>query len=152
MIYQIITFVSLFVASSYAAVEADRVTTLPGFVGTLPSTHYSGYLPVGEISGVPGQLHYWLIESENDPVNDPLVLWLNGGPGSSSLIGLLTENGQISTNDESLLNPIDGVPMFVCGSAYSNEQGWVEGAIHTADTMLEKYFNVTSILADTSPF
>ena len=57
-----------------------------------------------------GQLHYWLIESTNNPSTDPIVLWLNGGPGSSSLIGLLTENGQIVTNDDSLTNEVDGVP------------------------------------------
>ena len=90
--------------------ESDKVTSLPGYKGELPSTHYSGYLPVGELSKSPGQLHYWFIESESSPSEDPVVLWLNGGPGSSSLIGLLTENGQIVTNDNSLTSPIDGVP------------------------------------------
>lgn len=62
------------------------------------------------MSSSPGQLHYWLIESTNNPSTDPIVLWLNGGPGSSSLIGLLTENGQIVTNDNSLTEEIDGIP------------------------------------------
>lgn len=106
-----------------SAIESDKVTSLPGYSGTLPTTHYSGLIPVGTISGVPGHLHYWLIESENDPANDPVVLWLNGGPGSSSLIGLLTENGQIVTNDESLTNPIDGVPQV-----FYNKYGWTTKA------------------------
>jgi len=97
----------------HAAIDSDKMTSLPGYAaGNLPSTHYSGYIPTGTLSGVAGQLHYWLIESTNDAANDPIVLWLNGGPGSSSLIGLLTENGQIVTNDESLTNEIDGVPQI----------------------------------------
>ncbi|EDQ88901.1 uncharacterized protein MONBRDRAFT_37373 [Monosiga brevicollis MX1] len=109
----------------HAAPAADEVTSLPGWDKALPSKHYSGHIPVGKENNPTGYLHYWsdhpptqmaspiphpantwranrFIESENDPSNDPVVLWLNGGPGSSSLIGLLTENGQFNTNDDSI--------------------------------------------------
>lgn len=34
-----------------------------------------------------------LVESQQSPSSDPLVLWLSGGPGCSSLSGFLTELG-----------------------------------------------------------
>jgi len=55
----------------------------------MPSRHFSGFLD----NGKGGSLHYWLVESERDPESDPVRLWLNGGPGASSLMGFLTEIG-----------------------------------------------------------
>ena len=82
-----------------------EITSLPGWDGPLPSKMYSGYLPVGKTSGVKGHIHYWFIESESDPVNDPVVYWTNGGPGGSGITtGLLTEMGAFQLDINSLDN------------------------------------------------
>ncbi|KAF0697753.1 Aste57867_11585 [Aphanomyces stellatus] len=39
------------------------------------------------------KMFYWFVESQSSPEDDPLVMWLNGGPGCSSLGGFFTELG-----------------------------------------------------------
>ena len=38
-------------------------------------------------------LFYYLVLSERDPATDPVVIWLNGGPGCSSFDGFVYGNG-----------------------------------------------------------
>ena len=41
-------------------------------------------------------LYYYFVVSENKPSEDPVVLWLNGGPGCSSFDGFIYEHGDHS--------------------------------------------------------
>uniref|UniRef100_S4RGP6 Carboxypeptidase n=1 Tax=Petromyzon marinus TaxID=7757 RepID=S4RGP6_PETMA len=72
-----------------AAPVEDEISYLPGLAKQPAFRHYSGYL---DASGTK-RLHYWFVESQSNPSKDPLVLWLNGGPGCSSMEGLLAEHG-----------------------------------------------------------
>jgi hypothetical protein len=86
------------VATSFLAVAAPPgalVTSVPGFGNKqqLPSKHYAGYVTVDERHG--RRLFYYLVESERDPARDPVVLWLNGGPGCSSFDGFVYEHGTV---------------------------------------------------------
>lgn len=82
---------------------ADRVTHLPGLNAPLPSPWYSGYLSY-EFHGHTIHTHYVLVEAEDlgDNSVKPLIYWTNGGPGASSLFGLMTELGPLLFSDDSL--------------------------------------------------
>jgi serine carboxypeptidase-like clade 1 len=50
------------------------------------------------------RLFYYFVESERNPPKDPVVLWLNGGPGCSSFDGFVYEHGKYSSHQVSLFN------------------------------------------------
>ena len=41
-----------------------------------------------------------------------------------------------------IVQPRAGLPVYICGEAYSREQGWVEGALQTAEIMLQQKFKL----------
>ncbi|XP_054157691.1 venom serine carboxypeptidase-like [Oppia nitens] len=73
-----------------AAQQASLVTGLPDAPNI---TSYSGYLTVNK--KFKSNMFFWYFPALNKDKRAPLLLWLNGGPGSTSMIGLFTENGPL---------------------------------------------------------
>src|SRR5699024_296861 len=81
----------LFAHQSYGAFpgSVDEIKHLPGQPPDMSFKQYSGYLDGGKGH----QMFYWLMESETNPAVAPVVLWLSGGPGASSISDSFIENG-----------------------------------------------------------
>eukprot|EP01052_Picozoa_sp_SAG31_P036382 SAG31_NODE_4531_length_3158_cov_4.651193_5_plen_173_part_00 len=107
-----------FVGHAEAEVAADEIKNLPGWDKPLPSKHYSGYL---DAANGTKHMHYYLQLSEGDPKSDPVTLWMNGGPGCTSLKGGFEELGQLVFNRHSFVENTSAAPKM-----YYNPQGWTQ--------------------------
>lgn len=78
------------------------VKNLPGLNEEI--TSYAGLLPGDEKTG--GKIFYWMVECSKNPESAPVMIWLNGGPGCSSMDGLFLELGPFRIDGDSVhINP-----------------------------------------------
>ena len=86
--------------------RTDEIRALPGALSSLSFEQYSGYGMVNSTND--RHLFYWVVESQLSPSQDPLVLWLNRGPGCTSLgMGFMTEHGPFRPNANNTLRRND---------------------------------------------
>ncbi|XP_047167728.1 serine carboxypeptidase 1-like [Vigna umbellata] len=108
------THSSAYVAPQEGLQQADKIVALPGQPYGVNFDQYSGYVTVDPEAG--RALFYYFVESPYNPSTKPLVLWLNGGPGCSSLgYGAFEELGPFRINS-------DGKTL------YRNKDAWNEVA------------------------
>ena len=90
-------FLSLLLSSSSS-------TSLPSWTlvaNDYNRTIFSGYLPINKSGGSDSSLFYVFYSSENKTnTSAPIIIWMNGGPGSSSMLGNFYENGPFQLIEE----------------------------------------------------
>lgn len=71
MISKVSAFAALAAVGLAVDPTADRIDNLPGLTWSINFKQYSGYLNLTNGHN----LHYWFVESQNNPSTDPVVLW-----------------------------------------------------------------------------
>ncbi|KAK3257530.1 hypothetical protein CYMTET_33381 [Cymbomonas tetramitiformis] len=95
------TILFLHARPSFSLIPQHAVHNLPGGPSPLPhGPHYAGHLPFAD--GLYSSFYY--LAPHPDPAK-PLLVWMNGGPGASSLMGLFTELGPLLINGQSRPRP-----------------------------------------------
>uniref|UniRef100_A0A0N5C9R6 Carboxypeptidase n=1 Tax=Strongyloides papillosus TaxID=174720 RepID=A0A0N5C9R6_STREA len=93
-----ISFLFFVIKLSNGIKEDDLVNPVPGLIFKSNFKTYSGYLN-GSADGS-WKMHYMLTTSKTNPDTDPVLLWLNGGPGCSSFSGGFEELGPYYINSD----------------------------------------------------
>jgi serine carboxypeptidase-like clade 4 len=96
-------FVSCLCVLLGSALAGQQVIGLPNSA-QITDISYSGYINVDPTT-TGAELFYWWFQSRDQPDKDPVVLWMTGGPGCSSELAVLFENGPFSVDDSLTLIP-----------------------------------------------
>ncbi len=60
--------------------KADQILNLPGADKlNFNFNQFSGYLSIDGVKTGSKKMHYWMVESMNNPATDPIAFWTNGG-------------------------------------------------------------------------
>lgn len=131
------------------------------FVSSLPDVAADAYFPTMHAGTLPvsddSSLFFWHIASQFQVTEPKTVLWLNGGPGCSSMDGALLELGpfRFSEDGSELVENVNGWNKYAnllfldqpFGTGYSevNEKNYVHDLEHVAENVLlflQKWYEV----------
>src|SRR5271169_69955 len=95
-------------ANGYAGISVRYKEVPTGVCELDPNVKsFTGYADVAQDE----HIFFWFFEARNqDPTTAPLTVWLNGGPGASSMVGLFQENGPCGFDSD--------------GNIYNNPYSW----------------------------
>ncbi|GAB6021026.1 hypothetical protein CHUAL_003663 [Chamberlinius hualienensis] len=132
-------------------------------VGPLHGTKrrsYSGYFTVNPEYN--SNMFFWYFPAEVDPTNAPVVVWLQGGPCSSSMFGLFSENGPFAIDKDFKLyerNYNWGVPFNLIyfdnpvgtGFSFTDDAGVVKNITDVADHLYEALLQFFTLYSELQP-
>ena len=98
-----------------------RAWTPPCCRGWTNFDNYSGFINADKTNH--GNMFFWFFPAEDDPENVPVVIWLQGGTGGSSMFGLMKLICPIITTVDAN-NQLTGVTKNPCLCLWESYDGW----------------------------
>ncbi|XP_047704987.1 probable serine carboxypeptidase CPVL isoform X2 [Prionailurus viverrinus] len=82
--------------------EAKKQSLVPPFPASNVKS-YAGYITVNKTYN--SNIFFWFFPAQVQPMAAPVVLWLQGGPGGSSMFGLFVEHGPYIVTSNMTVRP-----------------------------------------------